>query len=216
MSLGLKNHAMKSIVLLGFSLFMFGTSALLFALSSADIPKPWPPETGKAYPDLILVNYDGKTVQLSSFKGKVIIVEPIGMNCPACNAFNGAHRMGGFGGTVPQPDLGSFEVYLRERTGISLFDDRIVFVQLLLYDLGLDPVDQIEAHEWAKHFGLTRRSNTYVLAGGPDMINSASYNLIPGYQLIDKQFILRVDSTGHNPRDSLRELINTVPVLLAE
>ncbi|MBI3928653.1 MAG: redoxin family protein [Armatimonadetes bacterium] len=52
---------------------------------------------GKPYPDLKLVNQDGNTVELSRFKGQVLLVEPVGMTCPACNAFAGAHDVGPFG-----------------------------------------------------------------------------------------------------------------------
>ncbi len=40
----------------------------------------WPPELGKPYPDLELVDQTGKKVRLSSFKGKVLLIEPIGMS----------------------------------------------------------------------------------------------------------------------------------------
>lgn len=39
----------------------------------------WPPQPGHAYPDLELVDQTGRPVRLSSFKGRVILVEPVGM-----------------------------------------------------------------------------------------------------------------------------------------
>lgn len=39
----------------------------------------WPPVAGQPYPDLELRDFRGETVQLSSFRGKVLLIEPIGM-----------------------------------------------------------------------------------------------------------------------------------------
>lgn len=48
--------------------------------------------------------------QAAAAAGPILVcepMEPIGINCPACNAFNGAASGGvaGFGGTVPQAGL---------------------------------------------------------------------------------------------------------------
>jgi cytochrome oxidase Cu insertion factor (SCO1/SenC/PrrC family) len=39
----------------------------------------WPPQLGQPYPDLELVDQTGQKTRLSSFKGKVILIEPVGM-----------------------------------------------------------------------------------------------------------------------------------------
>ena len=70
-------------------------------------PKPdhiWPPRVGERYPNLRLLNSLGERIALESLAGKIILVEPIGMDCPACNAFAGANRRGssGFRGVKPQ------------------------------------------------------------------------------------------------------------------
>lgn len=49
-----------------------------------------------------------------------------------------------------------------------------------------------------------------VLAGGKDMVNQASYDMIPGLQLIDKNFVLRYDASGHNPKHSWGELFGSL------
>jgi hypothetical protein len=56
-----------------------------------------------------------------------------------------------------------------------------------------------------------------VLAGGPALRNQASYVMVPGFQLVDRKFVLRWDATGHNPRHDLyRELLPEIPKLLRE
>jgi hypothetical protein len=41
--------------------------------------------------------------------------------------------------------------------------------------------------------------------------------MIPGFQLIDRDFVLRYDASGHRPRHDLwRELMPAIPRLIAE
>jgi len=174
----------------------------------------WPPKLDQAYPDLELVDQTGATVRLSSFKGKVIIVEPVGMNCPACQAFAGGHRVGGFQGVTPQGGLESFEEYAAKQ-GIAARD--VVYVQLLLYSMSMQAPSTDDARAWAAHFRMDRAKDRVVLAGTPGFIGTASYNMIPGFQLIDRKFVLRADSTGHNPRHNLwNYLLPMVPRLVKE
>jgi hypothetical protein len=56
-------------------------------------------------------------LERSSFKGIVILVEPVGMNCPACNAFSGGIQKGGYKGTHPQNGLPSIEQLFPKYTG---------------------------------------------------------------------------------------------------
>ena len=70
------------------------------AASQADAPSVWPPRVGEPYPDLHLVDQTGRVTALSSFKGRVLLVEMVGMTCPACQGFSGAKRLGTFGGVA--------------------------------------------------------------------------------------------------------------------
>lgn len=223
------------IVFLGIAAYRLGTYGLLDSLA-ASVPCPggqclvpppapakaaradlrWPPRVGEPYPDLELIDQTGRPVRLSSFKGSVIVVEPVGMTCPACQAFSGAHRYGSVGGVVPQRGLPSIEeMFPRFTNGLSLSDERIVLVQLLLYSLSMGAPSPDDARRWAEHFRMDRAKNRVVLAGTPDLLGQASYDMIPGFQLVDRNFILRVDSTGHQPRHDLyRTLLPMVAQLL--
>ncbi len=177
---------------------------------------PWPPRLGEPFPDLELVSHTGATVRLSDFRGKIILVEPIGMTCAACNAFSGARQRGGYQNVMAQENLPSIEKLLpRYAQGHSLDDDRIVLVQLLLYDMKLQAPSAEDAHDWAQHFGFDQKPNTYVLAGDQRFINKASYDMIPGFFLLDKNMILRADATGHQPKHNLfTGLLVKIPELL--
>ncbi len=178
----------------------------------------WPPQLNQPYPDLELIDHAGQSVRMSDFKGKVIVVEYVGMTCPACQAFSGAHEKGAYGNIVPQGGLGSIKDYFPGSTGgLSLEDDRIVFIQMLLYSMSMGAPTPEDAKDWARHFQMDRPKNHLVLAGKEELLGQASYDMIPGFQLIDKQFVLRSDSTGHRPRHNLwRELLPLVPKLLKE
>jgi hypothetical protein len=181
----------------------------------------WPPRVGERYPNLRLLNSRGERIALDSLAGKVILVEPIGMDCPACNAFAGGNRPGatGFQGVQPQGGLPSLEELLDSYAeGTSLSDDRIALVHLLLYRPGRDGPPKLEtAQLWAQHFGIEESGDTLVLVGESYLIGPASYNMIPGFQLIDADFVLRFDASGHHPKHDLwRELLPAVPSLLDE
>lgn len=196
---------------------------LFFSYSGARVPAsiegPWPPHTGEIFPDILLRDIDGHEVRLSDYRGKVIILEPIGMTCAACNAFAGGHEKGGFGGTQPQQGLDAFEYYLyRYGNGARLDHPDIILIQMLLYNLSLKAPSPEEGRLWAEHFGLLDRPNTVVLVGGSDMQNNASYKMIPGFFLIDKQFRLRADGTGRDggKQNIYTELLPMIPSLLRE
>jgi hypothetical protein len=177
----------------------------------------WPPVLGQPYPDLALVDQDGRRTSLSEFKGKVILVEPIGMPCRACIALAGGHECGPFDGIAPQDDLKSIEEYAREYGHVDLDDERIVVVQILFYTRDMSAAIPLDASRWARHFGMDRSKNRVVLTAEPHLVNPATHAMIPGFQLIDKDFILRYDSTGHNPRHDLyRELLPGMRKLLDE
>lgn len=178
------------------------------------VPTFWPPVVGRTYPEIELCDLTGKKVKLSSYAGRVILLEPIGMSCPACQAFVGGEKKGGINGVTPQGGTSSLESYLAA-AGVSPTDTRVVHVQLLLYGPNLGVPTLAEAQAWAKHFDFGRRSNEVLLVGDQRYINQHSYDMIPGMQLIDKNFVLVCDATGHNPRSSLfSELIPSVSKLL--
>lgn len=167
----------------------------------------WPPRLGHAFPDdITYIDQEGESIKLSDFKGSVFLVEYVGMNCPACQAFSGANKksIGPFENNAVQQGLDSLEKYCPlYAQGISLDDKRFIFIQVLLYDRMMRAPKSNDAKRWAEHFRYKKENLQYVLVPDRDMRSPASYNLIPGFQLIDKNFIVRSDSTGHHPNDNL-------------
>lgn len=181
------------------------------------MPTPWPPVMNREFPDLELVDHRGNRIYLSDFRGKVILLEPIGMTCPACNAMAGAAKKGNLAGP-PMPNAmvfeDQFEIYTK---GIAFTDERLVVVQFLLYNLHMQAPTEFDTKLWAEHYHFDQSPNIYVTAPIHDLRNQVSYDMVPGFYLIDKDFILRSDATGHRPKHSLyRHLLPLIPELLAE
>ncbi len=196
---------------------LLAMTALLLTTAARPALAGWPPRIGQILPDdTAFIDQDGRKLKLSHFKGKVIFLEYVGMNCPACQAFSGANRTGPYQGNPVQRGLQSIEEYFPRYTGgIRLSDPRIVFIQILLYDMRLEAPKPSDARNWAAHFGLKTQNQEYVLVPLRDLRSPASYNLIPGFQLIDRDFRVRSDSTGHHPQDDLyRTLLPMVRSLI--
>ena len=112
--------------------------------------------------------------------------------------------MGAFGGAGTQGGLGSIEEHVeRFAGGLAFSDKRFVYVALLLYNANMGAPTKEDAAGWAKHFGMDRAKDRLVCVPAGDLRGDAAYNLIPGFQLIDGDFTLVADSTGHAPKDDL-------------
>lgn len=190
----------------------------LRATEPGAIGHEWPPQVGIHYPPLRFANHRGESIDLVTFRGKVVLVESVGMSCGACQAFSGGAEFGGFDGGRPQKNLGSIAEYLSSfGNGVSLDDPRLVFVQILFYDMKNGAPTVRDARAWAEHFGLDRSANHHVLVGTRDYMGSTTHRMIPGFHLIDKDGVLRYDASGRPPRHDLyRELLPAVASLLAE
>jgi hypothetical protein len=197
------------------------TLAQLQNLPVQALPFAWPPKLGKPYPDLELVDQSGALVRLSSFKGKVILLEPTGMTCGMCQQFAGSGKYGAYPDGKPSGVQSLEEWIPQHANGLSKDDPRFVYVQLLLFNMEMQGPTPEDAKAWAKHFHVDHSKNHFVLAGGPAFLQppfyQVSYDLIPGLQLIDKNFILRWDGTGHNPKHSWwSDVLPNLPKLIAE
>ena len=182
--------------------------------SSDPLPTPnhvppfpnWPPQVGEPYPDLRLRDPSGRYVRLSSFRGKVLLIEPIGLTCGACNAFVGAGKEGvtGFRGIRPQAGLAAIEDYIASHSGgVTIDHPELVYLQLLLFDTQTTIPTLEDAQAWVEHFRLDGHFNLVVLVGDERFHNRETSNMIPGFQLVDRDFILRADATGHSPKHDL-------------
>ncbi len=179
-------------------------------LSPAEFREDWPPQLGKRYPDLVLKDQDGTPVRLSDFQGKPILIELVAISCRGCQAFAGGNQLGGLNGVRPQSGLKSVHHYAREFAGVELGEE-IIFVQLILYDAQLGSPSSEDVANWASHFRMKRDHNQIVLQGSPSLLGPGTYEMIPGFHLIDKDHVLRFDTSGATPADDLyRDLLPAI------
>jgi len=178
-------------------------SVLLSHAETGKLSFDWPPRVGAEYPDLELVDQTGRMTRLSEFRSKVLLVELVGISCGACQAFAGAHEVGVFQGGKLQRNLESIETYARRYGRFDLNDEGVVYVQLLLFNEAIQAPSADQAHAWAEHFGMQRSRNQIVLTGTTALATRESYGMVPGFHLIDRDFVLHRDSSGHRPIHNL-------------
>lgn len=90
-------------------------------------------------------------------------------------------------------------------------------VHLLLFGFDMAAPSLEDARDWASHFGLRESDGHVVLIGSPTTFGDRTRSMVPGFQLVDRDFVLRHDAAGHNPPDDLwRDLLPALPSLLAE
>ncbi|MEO1615244.1 MAG: hypothetical protein AAFV88_05305 [Planctomycetota bacterium] len=179
------------------------TSSLGLRSAEPVVLGDWPPKRDEVFPDLVLHDQDGNPTRLSEFAGKIILVEYAAIPCVGCQAFAGGMEKGPFGGFQTQPGLESIDVYAKRFAGVELGTEDIVFVQVLLYGESNSAPTQREVAGWAAHFEMNRAENRIVLRGDASMLSRETYDMIPGFHVIDRDFVLRADSCGHQPLENL-------------
>lgn len=106
-------------------------------------------------------------------------------------------------GFPTQDNIPSLADAARDYGGISLEDDRIVVVHLLLYGPRMKAPTVAEARAWAEHYGYADRDGHVVLVALPEMLGPASFAMVPGIQVVDPGFTLRLDGAGRTAEHDL-------------
>lgn len=188
---------------------------------NANLPQPWPPLMNKAYPDIPLVDQTGVEFKLSDLKGKVLLVEFIDMASPVSQAYSGAKAKGTLGAASQTVDEGTApieEIIAKETRAVGQVElphPDLLIVKILIYNENAQQAGPPDAERWAKHFGFTREGGVIVAVPQKNLRDKATDLLIPGFQLVDKFYNLRVDSAGVNPKHSLTfTLAPQIPTLL--
>jgi hypothetical protein len=189
---------------------------LLATMVGVSDTTPWPPKIDLPYPGVNMIDQDGKITSIEEFRGKVVLIELIGMSFPGCVALSGGGLYGGYGETMPQDEISSIDEYVERFSGTSLDHSDIVLVQILISDPNLQPTDADDAQTWAYQFRHTREHQRVVLAGSQALFEAESVNLVPGsFHLLDRNLILRASSSGREPPHRLYDqLIPLIPELL--
>lgn len=174
----------------------------------------WPPLLDNVFPTLTVTDQDGQTFPLSGLRGNLIIVQNVGLGDAASQAYAGAAEKGGFMG-VPVDPRGpkDFRQSLREQ-GVDWPGTDVVYVQILLYGKTKRDLPTAEdARKWAAHFDMRKERGEFVVVNSYDLRNQATFARVPGFQLVDRNFVTRIDATGTNPVHGVNE--HLIPFIAA-
>ena len=159
----------------------------------------WPPRLGKPFPDIAFVDHRGKAVRLADYRGKLLLVEPVVMNCKACNSLADRYSRGAYLGAEKQDGMPNMDELLRRfGKGLTLSHPDILHVQLILYDLTNDRPDPEDAKLWSEHFRFDRDPNVVVLVPAQDPRNRKSFETIPGVWLVDRDQTVIANAAASN------------------
>ncbi len=185
-----------------------------------NLPEIWPPKMNNVYPDFAMIDQEGREFLLSSLKGKVIIVEYIDISSPVSQAQSGARKFGAYY-AASSSDIDEYakpfaEVLKKNTSGsIVLPNDNIIELKIIIYGEGGGAGTRDDAQQWAQHFNLKKSDNVIVAVTKNDFRGKESDVIISGFQLLDKNMLLRVDSSGATPKHSLAmTLVPLVPKLI--
>lgn len=174
------------------------------------------PREGAQYPALELFDASGSPVRLKELEGNVLLIVPLRMNCSASQALAGAQRYGTFGAVMPQPGLPDMESLLTQsRAGLSPFTPGFQVVHLMFFDMSGGSPSPESLRAWDRHFHLHERG-IILVGAGPDISDGPLRAAVPGFQLVDPQYVLRAEATGRTAGDLQTRLLPMIPALLRE
>ena len=172
-----------------------------------NLPATWPPEMNKEYPEIALIDQNGKRFNLHNLQDKIVILEYIDFTSPISQAQSGAGLMGAYGtysNSVDEYSVPFADVLQQNNMGsINFPGDNVVSLKIIVYGAS-DQATLDDAENWARHFNLKTEDGYIVAVAQKDLRDEATMGMIGGYQLLDKKLRLRVDSSGIAPKHNLK------------
>lgn len=187
-----------------------------------NLPEVWPANMNDPYPDIKFLDQNGKELALYDLKGRVVILEYIDISSPISQAQSGAAVIGAYHGSTTSQDIDKYSLPFSDvlkksiNAGFSLPNNSIIELKVLVYGASGAQATVNDAQNWANHFALgTAGSNVIVAVTKKDFRSKRSDSLIGGFQLLDRNLLLRVDSSGPKPKHNLSmTLLPLVPKLI--
>ncbi len=179
-----------------------------------EIPYYWPPKMNHPYPDLELLDRDGRTFKLSDLKGYVIVMSYVDMSSPTSQAQAGAAVTGAYGITNEIDKYAEpFTQVVRKNApnDFTLPNDVVLEIDVLVYAQDGSQATLADVDKWAEHFDLDLEHGIIVAVPKKDIRGEEVQIILTGYQLVDQHKMLRVDSAGMEPKHNLK--MTLVPLL---
>lgn len=179
-----------------------------------NLPDVWPPKMNKPYPSFDFLNHKGQAFSLETYKGKTIVVSYVDMSSLVSQAQAGAAVIGPFGVTT---EIDKVEqtfadiVRANAKDGFTVPHRNIIQIMVLVYAQDGAQAGVVDAERWSAHFGYNDIENVIVAVPQQDLRDETMQDVMTGFQLIDKNQTLRVDSSGISPKHNVR--MTLVPLL---
>ncbi|MFP4385632.1 MAG: hypothetical protein ACLFP8_04085 [Alphaproteobacteria bacterium] len=174
----------------------------------------WPPQMNRQYPDLELLDRNGRIFKISDMKGYVLVVSYIDMSSPVSQAQAGAALAGPYGSAQEIDQYAQpFSEAVRKGTGgdFTLPHDSVLELNILVYAPDGSQATLDDATKWGDHFDLELSRGVIVAVPKLDLRGEEVETILGGYQLLDRHMMLRVDSAGREPKHNLT--LTLVPLL---
>ena len=164
----------------------------------------WPPVKGAEVSGIEFINHRGVTKKLAHLSGRATILEFVGMNCPACNGFAGGNSKPiKYKNMRSQKGLKSFDKYFERFSKVgSIRNANINFIHILIFDIKNKPTSIEDAKSWHSFYGSKFGPKFEVWVPKKDL-TGISYDLIPGFALIDRHGKYQSLSVGPVPKTNL-------------
>lgn len=169
----------------------------------------WPPETGYEFPSMLFLNANGQRRSMEEFRGRMVLVEYVWMGSPVTQALSGSNQRGPFGKVPINKQFKSLEQYFPEYSGGVSIND-VTLLQILMVDGASHEVTPETAKAWVKHFDLEAKRRT-VLIGTPALLRNEGSQLLGGFQLLDRNLVVRVDATRERSKTLFSQLFPALP-----
>ncbi len=171
-----------------------------------NLPSAWPPEMNQEYPDFNLIDQDGRRFNFHALRGKIIVLEYVDFSSQISQSQSGSGAFGSYGNYNVKVDEYSlpFADSLKKNhvNSIKFPDDDVISLKIIVYG-DADQATIEDAENWAKHFDLKAEARHIVAVAEKDIRDETTKTMIGGFQLLDKQLRLRVDSSGPAPKHNL-------------
>lgn len=181
--------------------------AIALQRENKNLPSIWPPKMNAPYPDIELFDQKGQSFRTSQLAGRIIIIEYVDMSSPISQAQSGAKEKGAFGVMQEVDKLASpFQEALKQTTRKQMPwpHKEVIELKIIVYTQDGDQPSRDDAQNWAEHFGFAKENNVIVAIPKNDLRDIKTQDLVTGFQLVDKNMNLRVDSSGIEPKHNLR------------
>lgn len=165
---------------------------------------PWPPRIGAPFPRMQFLTPSLQRRSLDEFRGRVVVIEYVSMASAVTQAFAGSRDRGPFGSSALRNDFKPLESYFPEYSG-GIPSTDVILVQILMLDHHAQPVSTETAAAWNKHFELEARGRVILIAS-PVLLRNQGSEVVGGFQMLDKNGVVRADATGERSKTLFSEL----------